>query len=134
VRVPLLLSVDVVPAYAQVVAFDETDPDGLPVPETGGETVVVGFTGLCVATRSDWVASQGAVVPVRLEVWEVPGPDSDDLHLAWEGEITVGATGLTVGSAIGADLHTVALPHGRHRIQVLTRPAQEPDRVVLVLG
>ena len=130
----MLLTADVVPLYAQIVAFDEHDPDGLPEAESGDEQVVAGFSGLTVATRSDWVASEATVFPVRVEVWEGSGPtDAGDLHVAWRGEITVGSGGLTVGSLVGADLHRVATRPGRRAIVVLTAPAVEPDRVVVVL-
>jgi hypothetical protein len=116
-RVPPLLSAKVVPLYAQVVLYDEMDPDGLPAADTDEESVVAGFSGLTAATRSDWVETAQAVLPIQIEVWEDSAPQDDDLHVAWEGEITIGTTGVMVGSVVGASLHRVSVAMGRRMIR-----------------
>jgi hypothetical protein len=126
---PKVLSVEVVPYYAQVLLVDPSKSDGVPAFSDGAETVVSTTGGIAVGTRSDVV--EGAVVPVTVDVWIADEPAN--LVVIWRGEITVGAQGIAVGSVVGNDLHPLAIEPGRHRVAVFASPSEAPAHVAFMI-
>jgi hypothetical protein len=131
--VPQLVRTEILPHYAQVLFFDPTVADSIPISETGTEAVVSTASGLAVFTRPDWMKSSDEVVPVAVEVWIGEHPANFDCVEIWRGQIVVGDQGVQVGSVVGADLHPVELSPGTHTISVLASPQELPDHVVFIV-
>lgn len=90
--------------------------------------MVFGPGAVVVATRPDHLGT------VEIEVWSgrgyEPNPDST---LIGQGELSVGRSGLTVGSVVGNDLRPIGLGEGLHPVRVYVRKRPEgPTAVALV--
>ena len=119
-----VLDVQTRPYYGQVALFDPTVEGSYPDWDSGELEAVGGESGLAVATRADHLGF------ASIEVWL--GRDSEDrgFRAVLESTIAVAGNGVLVGSVTGNDLHLVAIPPGRHRVQVLVSgPRDGVDRV-----
>jgi hypothetical protein len=125
----LLASATVSPYYAQV---DFADPNATDSPQwpTGTELAVGSEHAIAVATQSDFTGD------VVIEVWSGAVEARErELTLVFEGTLTLSEARAVIGSYVGADLHSVELPPGRHRVRAFTSSAGKlPDRVYFVVG
>jgi hypothetical protein len=127
-----LLSLDLIPHYAQVAIFDPAISDSYPDWPTGTEPIAVGTHGIAVATRPDWSSDNLDLSAVRLEVWDTI-PDRKACEI-FSGSISATSLGLVAGNMTGNSLHSIKLLPGTYEIAVLVDPVAEPEFVCFLLG
>ena len=110
----------VVPFYAQVQLFDPGVADAIPdwTAESLEQGVAAGPSGLAILTRGDFKRGAEDLSRVRLRVWVGSSDLGPFSPLVYEGELQVGGDCVVIGSVVGNDLHTVAVPTGVHRVRV----------------
>lgn len=114
----------VVSFHARVQVFDPGVGDAMPewTDESLKQGVAAGPSGLAILTRGDFERETVHLSRVRVRMWVGRSDLRPSSPLVYDGELQVGGDGVVIGSVVGNNLHTVAVPMGVHRVRVHVEP------------